>query len=230
MKMIKKIRASITPVIAGIVSGLIVTVYFSINADDNQQTKTVYVPTKSTNYISMDKDTENLARSNQDQLSQLQRQLVELQAQKEIVEQDSLTEPSVDTQKTVTDYNDRNNEAAKSAELAWWDTIKTQFEQEEYDSNWAPTAENNFQQDLSDMANDSNFTLVDTDCRSKSCSVTVEFPTYSKATENFSNLLHHDYKTNCARQTLLPEPDRSLGEAPYQATFIFDCSDNNDQS
>ena len=116
-------------------------------------------------------------------------------------------------------------EQAKAAELAWWDNINYNFQQEQYDSNWAPAAANNFQQDISGLASDGGFTLVNTDCRTNRCAVTVEFESYAKATEKYADLLHYEYKTNCARQTLLREPDRTQGAAPYQATFIFDCSD-----
>ena len=222
-----KFRTSIAPVLSGVAAGLVVVVYYSSNIDNEEQTKTHSLPSKNTTYITTDKDTKLLAKSNQSELSLLKKQLSDLKSENELDKNNSVTILADKTQETTSKYDEQSLEEAQSAELAWWNNINTQFEQEEYDSNWAPGAENNFSQDMHSMAINTGFTLVNTDCRAIRCAVTVEFSSYTQATEKFSDLLHYEYKTNCARQTLLPEPDRSLGNEPYQATFIFDCSDNN---
>lgn len=236
--MLAKIRAGIAPIFSGLVAGIIVAVYFSSTNKNESQKQTLHVPTQTTasippdqgieNQASENQSTEDLTLLNQAQLSSLQKQLIELKRQQEISDSKTQNNLAVDDQVKGVNHNPiENQEEAKVAELAWWDNIKNQFQQEKYDPNWAPAAVNDFQQDLSEMANETGFTLVDTDCRSIRCAVTVEFPSYVTATEKFADLLHHEYKTNCARQTLLPEPDRSLGGSPYRATFIFDCSDAN---
>lgn len=218
-----KILYGLFPIVSGLSAGLLVAMYFS-NSDDRQNQNSNRALAQSVAPAETDKETLKLVKENEVQLSLLRDQISKLKQDNHLNTNSGKDKGDV-TNKIQEAIERPSPEEIKAGELAWWDNVNQQFESEEYDSHWAPNATNNFQQDLNGLANEVEFTLVDTDCRSVRCAVTVEFPSYAQATEHFSSFLHHQYKTNCARQTLLPEPDRELGAAPYRATFIFDCSD-----
>lgn len=123
---------------------------------------------------------------------------------------------------------DLDAELGKAADLAWWDEALTAFENEETDPSWATRTAETFDHDLEGLSEAAGYTTIGTECRSTKCRSVVEWPSYVEATAKFGDLLHHDYRTNCARQTLLPEPsEEELGE-PYRMTVVFDCSNNVD--
>ena len=227
-----KTRASVGPVISGVLSGLVVAVYFSLNSpnEDPHENTSVVLPAETKTLITTDQETQNLARSNESKILDVQSQLDELKRQASTNKSAQQANPPESPQDESAIYDEQTPEEAMTDEYAWWDNLKIQVELENYDSTWAPTAESNFQHDFVSLATEGEFTLVNTDCRTTRCAVTVEFPSYTVATENFSKLLHHQYQTNCARHTMLPKPDRAQGESSYQATFIFECNDSNSAS
>lgn len=119
-------------------------------------------------------------------------------------------------------------ELGRAAELAWWDETLEAFEEERTDPTWAVRTAETFDSDLEDLSEAEGYTTISTECRSTKCRATIEWPSYEAAVTGYAALLHHDYLTNCARRTLLPEPSKErLGE-PYQMTVVFDCGETVD--
>ncbi len=90
------------------------------------------------------------------------------------------------------------------------------------DASWAPEATRSFARDLDALSVGASFRFVEADCRTSTCTATVEFEDYDKAIADFESLLHHDYAVNCTRQVILPEP-ADPGVA-YRARVLFDCA------
>jgi hypothetical protein len=72
------------------------------------------------------------------------------------------------------------------------------------------------------LASQSHFEIVDAKCKSKTCSVTVQWTDYGQALSGYASLLHHFYRTSCSQGILLPEPDDRT--QPYRATVLYDCA------
>jgi hypothetical protein len=91
------------------------------------------------------------------------------------------------------------------------------------DAAWSGATERQFEHDVSALSSKEEFELLRTQCRSNTCSATVQWDNYGRALDHYSSLLHADYKTACAREVVLPEPDRR--DAPHEATVLFDCTE-----
>jgi hypothetical protein len=88
------------------------------------------------------------------------------------------------------------------------------------DARWALEAEHAFRQDF---ANIPNLLASDTkvDCRSKSCTVELQWQNFDAAVANYGKVLSASFRTNCAEQIVLPQPTDP--GRPYRATVYFDC-------
>lgn len=116
-------------------------------------------------------------------------------------------------------------EEARATALNWWEETKMAFEQEQVDREWAGATSQLFESDIAQLAEESRFSLVYTECRTMRCSAVVQWPSYAEASVGFDKLLHHAYEANCTRQTLLPEPSEEEADQPYETTVIYDCSE-----
>jgi len=91
------------------------------------------------------------------------------------------------------------------------------------DPDFANEAELLVTEDLHELADSAEYSLIDVDCRTQACTAWVEWPSYEQARAEYGRLLHHDYQQNCARSiTVLPPGDPA---AIYRAALIFDCTD-----
>ncbi len=115
-------------------------------------------------------------------------------------------------------------EQARAYEIESWEQKKVAFESEPIDRGWAFGASNAFLSDLSAIDEGHPLVVIDAECRTSQCKVVVEWPSYDDAVAGFSQLLHQQYQVNCAKETLLPEPNESDVGLPYQMTVLFDCS------
>ena len=114
-------------------------------------------------------------------------------------------------------------EAVREEAYARWAERLDQHETEPVDAAWSGAAESQLEQEISTLSATENFELLRTQCRTNTCSATVQWPSYGGALDHFSALLHADYKTACAREVVLPEPTQR--DAPYEATVLFDCTE-----
>lgn len=141
--------------------------------------------------------------------------------------------PSVEAQQVqdqARELNEITPEEARARDLAWWDGMKTNFEQEPVDREWSEKANADFVTDISQLANEKGFSLLYTECKTSQCRATLEWSSFDEASIGFSDLLHHQYQSNCARYTLLPEPTAEDIDNPYQMSIIFDCSETKESS
>jgi hypothetical protein len=115
-----------------------------------------------------------------------------------------------------------DQETGRTIELARWSEHLRSHEAETVDPAWASTTTPLFESDASQLAEQQEFELISVRCKSSTCSVTVEWSSYESALEQYNSLLHYNYRMNCMREILLPEPsDRALA---YRATMLYDCS------
>lgn len=121
------------------------------------------------------------------------------------------------------DVENLDLEAVREEAYARWAERLDQHETEPIDASWSSTATTQFEQDMNALSASESFELLRTQCRTNTCSATVQWTSYAGALDHYSALLHADYKTSCAREVVLPEPEQR--DAPYQATVLFDCSE-----
>lgn len=90
-------------------------------------------------------------------------------------------------------------------------------------ASWAEKTASVLREGLAQLAADAGgFSVVEAECRSTSCLVTVQWPSFAAAEHGWHSILHERYETACGREMLLPRPkDPAL---PYRATAIFDCT------
>ncbi len=96
---------------------------------------------------------------------------------------------------------------------------------EQVDSTWAPAARQSFQADLDTLSMQIGASVVDVDCRTKSCVATVEWQSYDDAKKTWKRLIHEPYKENCA-VSMSVDPPADGNAASYQAKVLFECSGN----
>jgi hypothetical protein len=106
--------------------------------------------------------------------------------------------------------------------LSEWEDKLADHDAESRDQAWSPSAEKALNEDVFAIAAQAQVRVLGADCKSKTCTATVEWKNYGTAVDNFGTLLHNPYQNGCAREVILPEPDKP--DAPYRATVLFDCS------
>ena len=220
-------------VMSGIVSGIVVTVAF-IYLTQTQEPSINAIKTSVDNESSKPQQavvaSDVLAEANRRQLQQNHTQLLALERRvNELALFNNSDANTVADEDPVPAEENISAEEAKAADLQWWQDTKAEFEQERIDPKWANATNQLFETDLNQLAQESGFWMLDTECRSTKCSAVVEWPSFSDAQLAFADLLHYPYEANCARHTLLPEPDEADIEAPYEVTVIFDCSEWRNQ-
>ena len=66
-----------------------------------------------------------------------------------------------------------------------------------------------------------NMRLLEVDCRSRSCLMKLEWPSYKTAMGSIKGVLREPFSTNCGRYAFLPPPPDP--NAAFQTTIIFYC-------
>jgi hypothetical protein len=90
------------------------------------------------------------------------------------------------------------------------------------DPRWAPAAETSLLADVRAIA-DLGASNPQVDCRTTTCAIDLEWPSYDAAVQSYSKVLQADLKVNCVREVTLPEPgDRA---AAYRATVMLNCEE-----
>ncbi len=118
---------------------------------------------------------------------------------------------------------DLDPDTARAEALARWQSTLAAHDAEPVDDAWAADVTPRYARDLYDLSQsaDASFDVLDTACKTTTCSALLEFSDYGTATEEFSQLLYYDYEQNCSKEILLPEPADPA--ARYRATVLFDC-------
>jgi hypothetical protein len=89
------------------------------------------------------------------------------------------------------------------------------------DPGWARDVERAYNDDLQAISRDSQFRLLNVNCRTTSCIAELEFANFNIANQNWSKVLHRRYKTACGTEISIPPTDKP--DEPYRATVVFDC-------
>jgi len=97
-------------------------------------------------------------------------------------------------------------------------------EQEPLDRPWASQAETSFWADIEPVASANAFQVVDTDCRTTSCTARIRWPSRTQARDTYATLLSASYRLNCAKEILLPDADDD--SQPFEAVIVFDCTEH----
>lgn len=159
---------------------------------------------------------------NQNQLHYLEQRVDQLAVA--IRSEEDSNETAAELEAQTVEMGELTPEKAQALELEWWENTRAAFEQEAVDPEWAYTTQQLFEADVAQLAEKDDFFVVETECRTTQCAVTLQWPSYDKAALGFTHLLHHTYEANCERYTLLPEPNEEDAGMPYEMTLIFNCS------
>ncbi len=100
------------------------------------------------------------------------------------------------------------------------------YDNEIVDFSWAPEAESNIDDGLSQLKENVDFEIIGSECKTNRCVATVQFQNYESAVENGNLFAEMSFPgLNCAQSTYLPEPNDV--SASYQADLMLDCSQQN---
>jgi hypothetical protein len=87
---------------------------------------------------------------------------------------------------------------------------------------WAARTKNGLSQDLRALEETAHFTRFDLECRSKTCSGEVEWPSTAQARASIPLLLHNQYSINSGVRYLFPN---SPGPGPCRVSVLFEPQD-----
>jgi hypothetical protein len=119
-------------------------------------------------------------------------------------------------------------ELSRKKVIESWETSLDHHRQQRVDPAFSEHATAAFGTHLAKLSDELGFAVVGTDCRSASCEVSIEWPTYDQAMANRRRIKEPDM-LNCSLNTLLPTPDRA--DQPYVARVLFDeCTPMPDES
>lgn len=153
-------------------------------------------------------------------LSQLRRQLADLTKRQQALEDEAKRRTPGEPAPRPVEAPEPHQDELGLQHLEEHARALAKHQQEARNSRWASDAETSFRADLTDLQS-VNAAATRVDCRATSCTVELEWPTYEAAVAHYGEVLTHSYRTNCARQLVLPDPaDHSK---PYRATAIFNC-------
>jgi len=128
------------------------------------------------------------------------------------------TPPAEPPDPSPTAYMDRERERGQQAASS----REEEHNREERDPIWSARANADFGSDLAGLGASHQLRVESVDCRSRSCFAYVNWPTFREARASTSDLLHHDYRQNCARLVYLPPPENP--DVPYRARVDFNCT------
>ena len=90
------------------------------------------------------------------------------------------------------------------------------------DPGWAPGAEASLLADVLAIP-ELGASNPRVDCRTTTCAIDLEWPTYDAAVQSYGKVLQANLKVSCGREVTLPEPaDRTVA---YRATVMLHCED-----
>jgi len=98
------------------------------------------------------------------------------------------------------------------------------------DPSWAPQTEQELRSNYESICRLRGIKLISIECRTNSCAITLEWPSYRIAGTNYREIaLHHPGALNCATEIVLPSPWKVDGG--YRSTlFLTRCKKETDSS
>lgn len=113
-------------------------------------------------------------------------------------------------------------EEVRERALSAWESQLSRIDQEPVDPSWARDKESALSSHIQSLAQRAGFRLLQAQCKTRSCSATMEWTSYADAMKHYSVVLHETSQSQCRRKIMLPEPENP--SAPYQATIVLDCA------
>ena len=89
---------------------------------------------------------------------------------------------------------------------------------------WAAKTKASLARDLEGIAKEAHFSRFELDCRSKTCTGFVEWPSAQEAHQNTGLLLHTQYGINSGVRFLYPQ---DMSATPCRVSVIFEPMDQN---
>jgi hypothetical protein len=111
------------------------------------------------------------------------------------------------------------NPAVYQRELKAWGGRLAEHDAEPVDAKWAAPMTALLDTDFKDLSSEGGFAFGKPDCRSKSCTVEVEWPSFQEADEHYADLLHHAYSAGCSTRISLPNPAEPAPGAPAATSY-----------
>jgi hypothetical protein len=98
------------------------------------------------------------------------------------------------------------------------------------DPPWATSTEALFTTDLLAAATSDAgaiFKLLSVDCRTTTCTVSIEWPSHEHARRDWQAVMSYPYKKNCVITNYTPRPaEPETAATKYRSTMIFDCEES----
>ena len=91
---------------------------------------------------------------------------------------------------------------------------------EQLDSAWAAKTSNRIYQTLEALQQEGGFTLIDVDCRSRTCLAQIQWKNFSAAVQNFNKLLTADFGTSLSTEIVIRSTPIDLSEQ-YEEIMYF---------
>jgi hypothetical protein len=114
--------------------------------------------------------------------------------------------------------------APEDRKAAFWakvDQSLKDFSAEPVDTSWSQKATAFINADLTSLAAKNHFKVSSVECKTTSCLARVEWDSQASANQEYGQLMHHSYKTNCMRSVLLDERLQPSGK--QGAMLLFEC-------
>jgi hypothetical protein len=92
---------------------------------------------------------------------------------------------------------------------------------EAVDAAWARQSMPAIREDLTAIAEANKFRLVEVDCRTTTCTATLEWGSFAEAVQSIQMVAAAPSRLKCSHQITLPEPE--AGGSTYRATVLLDC-------
>lgn len=225
-----KPKQTILATILGVIIGITITVFISYkNQESSPALSAKKITPANINSKSKNETLNTLAhlkktnmQRDENRIQSLEQRINDLAA---LISTENVSQEARKVEEEAAELNEITPEEARARDMEWWQNMKAVFEQEPIDHKWSETTNGLFTSDISQLSEEKGFSLIHAECRTTQCEVILEWPSFDEASIEFSHLLHHEYKANCARYTLLPEPVNDEDGKPYEMTMIFDCSD-----
>lgn len=118
----------------------------------------------------------------------------------------------------------RSPAEARAALHAQFDQAVKAHQAEPVDARWAPATKQVLTSYIQQLPSKLGVRAIDTDCRSKSCLVTLEWNSRDRASATFVDVLRSPLELECERTILFPpHTDSEPGGASFRGRMLVNC-------
>ena len=113
-------------------------------------------------------------------------------------------------------------EADRAALIREFEERIAAHETEQPDDAWAVQTSNDIHQTLQALEQEGGFTLLEVDCKSRTCLAWIQWDNLPAAQQNFGKLLTADFGASCYTEILLRSPPTDIS-TKYEEVMYFRC-------